>query len=237
MYVSWNEQTITNFSEQNIESLYNQGYVFTRIDRGVMNQTRSLRVDLVKFELSSENKRILKKTEDIQFTVSPTPYAEYTWEIHKMGKDFYEQKFGPKIVSAQKIKELMTDAKKSNFNRVFIYRLPLTILNSAKNFSSLSLPQEDGVGYCIALETKNISHYCYPFYTLEINYPNLGMGMMLRAIMWAKNQNKQYIYLGSAQRRADTYKLQFTGLEWFDGSTWQTNTHELKTFLQKSSTV
>ena len=222
MYLSWKEQTITDFSEQNIESMYQQGYVFTRIDKGVMEQTRSLRIDLSTFELSSENKRILKKTEDLQLTIASIPYADYTWEIHKMGKDFYEKKFGSKTFSAQKIKELLTDAKKSNFNQVFIYQLSNTV----------SLSQTSNTGYCIALETKNILHYCYPFYNLEINYPNMGMGMMLKAIVWAKEQGKQYIYLGSAQRPSDTYKLQFAGLEWFDGTAWQTDPNELKNILQ-----
>jgi len=41
--------------------MYDHGYVFTRIGKGVMHQTRSVRVDLAKFELTSENRRVLKK--------------------------------------------------------------------------------------------------------------------------------------------------------------------------------
>ena len=53
MYLTWAEKTITDFSDANINSLYNEGYVFTRIGKGVMQQTRSVRIDLSKFELSS----------------------------------------------------------------------------------------------------------------------------------------------------------------------------------------
>ena len=49
MYLKWEEKTIDDFSEKNIESTYNNGYVFTRVGKGVMNQTRSLRIDLGKF--------------------------------------------------------------------------------------------------------------------------------------------------------------------------------------------
>ncbi len=42
--------------------------------------------------------------------------SSYPFKIGKMGKDFYEEKFGEKIMSAQKIKEMLTDQKKSNFN-------------------------------------------------------------------------------------------------------------------------
>ena len=58
-------------------------------------------------------------------------------------------------------------------------------------------------------------HYSYPFYDLESD-KNTGMGMMLKAITFAKSSGVKYIYLGSAQRSSDIYKLQFKGLEWFD---------------------
>jgi len=234
MYLSWKEQIIADFNESSIEKMYNDGFVFTRKGRGIMNQTRSLRVNLNKFELSSENRRVLNKTEDLNLLVSPIPYENYKWTIHKMGKEFYEKKFGEKtpalnrpagsglVFSAQKIKELITDERKSNFNKLLVYK-----------------KDSDAVGYCIAMETKNILHYCYPFYSLQPTtynlqpttynlQPNAGMGMMLKAIVWAKENGKKYIYLGSFQRPTDTYKLQFSGLEWFDGKEWQNDLEELK---------
>ncbi len=214
MYLSWKEQTITDLNGEAIEKMYGDGFVFTRKGKGVMNQTRSLRIDLQKFELSSENKRVLKKTEELKLSASAIPYAEYEWTIHKMGKEFYETKFGEKTFSAQKIKELITDKDKSNFNKLFVYN------KDGKN-----------IGYCIALETKNILHYCYPFYQIsdfQFRISNLGMGMMLKAIVWAKENGKKYVYLGSFQRPTDTYKLQFAGLEWFDGKNWQTDLDGLK---------
>lgn len=227
MYLSWKEETISDFSEKNIEHMYNEGFVFTRIGKGVMNQTRSLRIDLQKFELSSENRRILGKTEDLILSVSSIPYTDYDWKIHKMGKEFYAKKFSEKtpapnrpagsglVFSAQKIKELITDKEKSNFNKLFVYN------KDGKN-----------IGYCITLETNNALHYCYPFYDLEPNYQNLGMGMMLKAIVWAKKNNKKHIYLGSFQRPTDVYKLQFAGLEWFDGNEWKNDLDKLKDELK-----
>lgn len=70
MYLTWAEQTITDFSENNINNLYNGGFLFTREHLGSMYQTRSLRIDLSKFELTSENKRILKKTEGLRLTTT-----------------------------------------------------------------------------------------------------------------------------------------------------------------------
>lgn len=215
MYLAWKKQTITDFNDETIEDMYGDGFVFTRIGKGVMNQTRSLRIDLQKFELSSENRRILSKTENLNLSVSSIPYAEYNWSIHKMGKEFYEKKFGEKTFSAQKIKELITDKEKSNFNKLFVYN-----------------KDDQNIGYCIVLETTNTLHYCYPFYDLELNYQNIGMGMMLKAIVWAKENGKQYVYLGSFQRPTDVYKLQFSGLEWFDGTQWQNDLDKLKSTIK-----
>lgn len=220
MYLSWNEQTITDFSNENIDSLYDKGYVFTRKGLGVMHQTRSMRVRLDDFELSSENRRILRKTEGLELSVLPLPYANYVWSIGKLAKDFYDTKFGKGVFSANKVKKLITE-EDGNFNRLLAYTPPF--LGGSGG----------GIGYCIAHETAVLLHYSYPFYNLEAD-KNTGMGMMLRAIVWAKESGREFFYLGSAQRPSDTYKLQFSGLEWFDGKKWSTNHDALKQVLQNN---
>ncbi len=217
MYLAWDEKNVADFSDTNINNLYDQGYVFTRLGKGKMQQTRSIRVDLEQFELSSENRRVLKKVEQLKLSTAPLPYGGYHWSIGKLAKDFYETKFGAGIFSAQKIKELITSAEKSNFNRLLFF-------NST----------EQSIGYCIARETNELLHYCYPFYELRTpnsELTNVGIGMMTMAITWAKAQGKKYVYLGSAQRPSDTYKLQFAGVEWFDNTTWIKNIDQLKAIL------
>ncbi len=215
MYLKWDQTTITDYTDENINTLYNRGFLFGRLGRGIMDQTRSVRIDLSKFELSSENRRIIKKTVGLEITNRAIPYHSYDWSIGKLGKDFYDTKFGKKTFSANKIKELLTDNKKSNFNKLLIYKF-----------------QNEVLGYAICRESDELLHYCYPFYKLETDFLNLGLGMMLRAILWANETNKQYVYLGSAQRPTDTYKLQFAGLEWFDGKEWKIDLDELKKVIK-----
>jgi arginyl-tRNA--protein-N-Asp/Glu arginylyltransferase len=215
-YLSWNETTITDFSPEKISEMYEKGYVFTRKGKGVMQQTRSVRIDLKKFELSSENRRILKKTEVIELVGFELPYAAYDFALGKLAKDFYEEKFGEGTLSANKAKELMTDATKSNFNCLFTYK---------KNGST------NPVGYAICYTSDLIHHYSYPFYDLNAAPKDMGLGMMIRAIQTSKAIGHRYIYLGSLQRPSDTYKLQFEGLEWFDGTKWQTDLESVKKIL------
>lgn len=215
MYLSWQKITTNDFTDSNINSLYNEGYLFTREHKGSMYQTRSLRVDLEKFKLTSENRRILKKTEDLRLKIKDLPYTNYSWKIGKLGKDFYETKFGKSVFSANKIKELLTT--KHNFNKLFAYEI-----------------ENLAIGYAICRETNEILHYCYPFYELGImnsELKNLGLGMMLRAIKYSKNNGKKYVYLGSAKDEKSKYKLQFAGLEWFDGEKWKGDLNELKSIL------
>jgi len=216
-YLNWGKISIaSDLNDININSKYESGYVFTRESKGSMYKTRSLRIDLTRFELTSENRRILNKVANLDLTPLPLPLLpeNYHWQIHKLGKDYYSLKFGAGVFSAAKIKELLTDVTKSNFNVLLNY-------------------QESGttVGYAICFADQNIIHYAYPFYDLAHFANNYGMGMMLKAINYALESHKHYIYLGSVSRPADVYKLQFLGLEWFDGNSWQQDLQNLKDLL------
>ncbi len=213
-YLHWEEKTIGDFSESNISQMYNEGYLFTRINKGVLHQTRSARINLADFELSSENRRILKKVEGLNMTVLDLPLKDYDWSIGKLGKDFYESRFGPGIMSAQKIKELLTDGTKSNFNKLLVYS-----------------QNDKNIGYTIVYENENVIHYSYPFYDIDNAPKDIGLGMMTLAIQAAKEQGKKYIYLGSLQRPNDTYKLQFESLEWFDNKVWHKDLEKVKEIL------
>lgn len=218
MYLSWNTKILPDFTDASIEKLYDEGYVFTRVGKGCFTQTRSLRVNLSTFKESSENRRMLRKVEQIRMEVHPLPYKEYHWSIHKLAKDFYSDKFGKDIFSANKVKELLTSPDKSNFNSLFVFK------NQAGK----------AIGYCIALLTKNILHYSYPFYSESKTNPWMGLGMMTKAASYAKEKDLTYIYLGALQRPADTYKLQFQGEEWFDGKEWKKDLEPLKEILKSA---
>ena len=225
-YLHWSEQTITDFSPENIAAMYERGFVFTRLGKGVMQQTRSCRIDLSKFELSSENRRILKKTADVSLRAEPLPYAAYDFTIGKLAKDFYTTKFGDGTLSANKMKEMLTDAAKSNFNTLLRYDVYVITPPTHTEADPAA-----SIGYSVCYENLTLLHYSFPFYDLTAAPKDMGMGMMVRAIQYAQEKGLKYIYLGSLQRPSDTYKLQFAGLEWFDGKKWRTDTDELKTLL------
>ncbi len=136
-----------------------------------------------------------------------------------MAKDFYSAKFGSQVMSAQKIKEMLTDSTKSNFNTILTF----------------SYTDTSPIGFSICHHTDNILHYSYPFYDLQNAPKDMGLGMIIRAIIYAQEKGLSYLYIGSLQRPSDTYKLQFTGLEWFDGQKWSTDLEVAKALLKSIS--
>ena len=218
-YLYWKEETISDFSPNNIADMYEKGFVFTRIGKGVMQQTRSLRINLSLFELSSENRRILKKVPGLEMKQIelPLPSSQYNFSIGKMAKDFYDAKFGPSIMSAQKVKEMLTDKDKSNFNQLLEFLNMSDICNAH--------------GFIITYSSESLLHYSYPFYDLNICPKDMGLAMMISSIQKAKDSGQKYVYLGSLQRPTDVDKLQFSGLEWFDGRGWNTDLDEAKKTL------
>lgn len=211
-YLKWKEEKIIDDSAEIISKMYHNGFVFTRTGKGVMNQTRSIRIDLKKFEPSSENRRILRKGEEILIGKHSIPYSGYSWEIGKLAKDFYDKK-ADGAFSVNKIREIITTPH--NFNALF----------SFSNF-----------GYAICYQNFHMIHYSYPFYDLDKAPKDMGLIMMTKTIAEAQTLGLRYVYLGSLQRPGDVYKLQFSGIEWFDGKEWSNDVEKVKMILHGQTT-
>ncbi len=221
-YTNFGEKTVDPDDYASAVQSYDEGFVYTRTEKGHMERVRSLRIYLPDFELSSENRRILRKFED-GMKANPVPYEQYTWHIHKLGKDFYDTKFGDGVFSANKIKELFT-TRHTNFNEI------LTFAPSDGN---------EPRGYCIAyvaLTDVKIVHYAYPFYSLELINSSYGIYMMTKAIESFKAHGYTYVYLGSVHETASLYKLQFKGAEWWDeqSNSWNGDIETLKSRVRTS---
>lgn len=84
------------------------------------------------------------------------------------------------------------------------------------------------VGYVTAYIDDEIFNYTFAFYDNNSGQKNLGMGMMLNCVKWAKEHGKKYIYLGSVKDASGLYKTQFAGWEFFDGGVWSEDKERLK---------
>jgi arginyl-tRNA--protein-N-Asp/Glu arginylyltransferase len=221
-YFQTDTKTIDFLSAEKINELYNKGYLFTRVAKGNFYQTRSLRINLNSFELSSENRRIINKNLNLNISKHAIPLDDYSWKIHSYGKEFYYKKFGDGTMSASKIKEMFLNTEKSNMNGAFIYQSSDNLTDNPNKWDLGIGSLENIVGISLIYSNTDILHYAYPFYDLEIpKEQSLGLAMMTKAIIWAKEQNMEYVYLGSVTSTQAHYKLQFKGLEWFDTDSGQ----------------
>lgn len=200
-------------AEDSAETIYRSGFLPTRHLENVYYLSRSLRVNLELFDLSSENKRILNKTADFEADLIPLANFNYTPAVQKMCKEYAEEKIGRGVFSSQSIKSIF---KKGVFNYVFVFK---------------KIADQTSVGYVICYVGGNLIHYAHSFYKSEFIGQGLGARMMLQAVMWAKQSHKKYVYLGTGYLKESLYKTEFKGVEFFNGFRWNDNLFELKKLI------
>jgi hypothetical protein len=240
----------------NLNEIFSLGFLPTRIKKDLFYLSRSLRVNLDEFTLSSENRRILSKTSYLDIDLLDMAEFDYNYKIGKRAIDFYKERFGDKIISAQKIKWIF---KSGFFNGLLTFHeqksgqkvrsnhdkklspnispnsndaSPKKDRSNEQNSSSMS-----NLGYCPVMKTSELIHYAYPFYDLDYFDKNIGMGMMTRTINYAKKHNFSYVYLGTVYTKSSKYKLQFEGLEFFDGTNWSSDMEKLKKTIQSQENL
>lgn len=200
-------------ASDDLDKIYSMGFLSSRITPDLFYLARSVRVDLSKFEPTSENRRIMRKTEYLSFKVVPLSSFKYDYSIGKLGKEFYKNK--AKGLGTLAIKNLF---EKSSLTHVIVGQ------DKRSNLST--------IGYCPVLMTGEILHYAYPFYELKYIKEDLGLGMMLQVINYAKENGLKYVYLGTCYSESAFYKLQFTGTEYFTGFNWSSDTAGLKELVR-----
>lgn len=198
--------------KDSLDKVYANGFLPTRIQKDLFYLARGARIELKDFKASSENRRVERKTEDISVELHALQDFEYDFNIGKLAKDFYDNKSGNGTMSAQKMKWLFTSGAMSH---VLVYKEGKEI-----------------VGYCVSNMTDTLMHYAYPFYTLEKEMPNMGMGMILKAMDLAMERNLTNFYLGTVYTDTSLYKAQFSGFKWFTGYKWSDDLPALKGIIR-----
>ncbi len=201
--------------DDNIDEIYEKGFLATRIKKNYYYLARNLRIDLEEFSLNSENRRVLKKTEGLELENQKLENFKFDYSISKLASDFFKKKFGKIIISPQKLKWIFEE---KFFTNLLVYKL-----------------DGEKIGYCITMETEDLLHYAYPFYKPELISSNIGMGMMIKAIEYAKENEKKHVYLGTVYTPKSLYKTQFRGIEWFDENTWDKDIEKLKAKIKEEN--
>ena len=196
--------------------IYENGFLPIRSLPNVYYLCRGLRVDLSQFGLSSENRRILKKTENFSAQLIPLSQFNYDVQVQKLCRDYAEQRLGKDSFPVPAIRSVFIGQV---YNQVFIFKDQ----------------DQKPVGYAVCFTNEKFLQYAHAFYDLNFLKESLGARMILEAVNWAKENNRQYAYLGTCYDEGALYKTEFSGVEFFNGFAWSRNLEELKALIKRES--
>ncbi len=197
-----------------LEKIYQKGFLPFRNNSWLFYLARSCRSNLKNFRLSSENKRIIKKTQGFDFKIISLNKFDFNFNVQKQCKDWSKSR-GWKI-SITSIKNLFQG---DFFN--------LCQLVKEKD-------QSQTAAYSIIKEEENFVHWAYVFMNPNYQNSNLVIRMGLEIIRWAQPR-KKFVYLGTCYGKSN-YKRNYPGFEFFNGIFWSKNLKEL-TWLNENTNL
>jgi hypothetical protein len=186
-----------------LEENYQNGLLPQRNSKNSFYQDEnfSSRCDLKDFNLSSENRRIFRKTENFTFEKIPLSEFKYTPIIQKEIIDWVKKLDW----------EFPTSSIKSVFtNHIFNY---LYIWYDA--FTQIC-------AYSLCYQDENISHIAYVFYDPKYAHNDLPIRLSLQVISDSFDSKLKYCYLGrfNPDTKLGFYKRNFPGFQYFINGQW-----------------
>ena len=200
---------------EEIPAIYEMGFLpysnNVKLEHETYYLARSLRVELDRFSASSENRRVTRNIEALHPSFRVVPAGEFNMkdgDFKKFCMDYATKRFSEKINPERMDYILGT----KSISHVFEF-----------------LIGNRTAGYVIAIAERGTLHYWFAFFDLSYSEYALGKWMMFSVIAWAKEQNMQYVYLGTCYGEKSLYKVRdFKGLSYFDGNRWDDDMKFLK---------
>lgn len=208
-------------SRDEMSEVYDSGFLpYTgnvELDHFLYYKARSLRVDLNKFDLGSENRRVSRKFEPFDVSVTWIPAQEFDFE-------------------SDGFVSFCTAYSRQRFKGGEMPEERLDYVLHSPFLTDLVLFEIDGkkAGYVFVSQNGDMVHYWYSFYELE-DFQDLPLGkyMMLEVIRLSKEKGLSHCYLGTCYGAHSLYKVRdFKGVEFSDGTRWSSDVKQLKTWCK-----
>lgn len=199
--------------------LYAAGFHPASPDLKRFTLCRHLRVPLAAWKPNSENRRILRKGEGCVLERIRRQDFEFTAERKARWLAFAEERFGQGVMSGERLEGLMNG---NVITDVLVCRDPG---DGDRELGAVLM----------YLEPVRMAHYYYAFY--DRTHPNrsLGLFLMTAAVQFFRDAGFQHLYLGTCYSERALYKVQFEGIEFFDGLAWSTEVAQLKFLVRRDS--
>lgn len=189
-----------NLKPISIEKSYLQGMLPQRNNKNVFYFDSSCRSNLSNFKISSENRRILKKTEIFTYQIIPIDQFEYNLSIQKNIYNWIKQLGWEFPISS--VKNIF---KNHIFNYVYVWKINDLVC-----------------AYSLCYFSNSISHIAYVFYDPQYANLNLPIRLSLQVIIDSYEKKLDYCYLGrfDPKTKLGFYKRNFPGFEYFYQNKW-----------------
>ncbi|KND49419.1 MAG: hypothetical protein AB203_04465 [Parcubacteria bacterium C7867-008] len=202
-----------------LQDIYAQGllpYSAVGIDPNLFYMSRSVRVAVAAHEPSSENRRILRKF-DTQFTQTYLEGNELrtSESFRSLMLTYFAERHGAQVMPAERLEQILTRG------------IPLR----AAEYRHSDTP----IAYVLEVAEGPFLHYWYSCYDLSHANGSLGMWLMLDAIRRAQQEQRDYVYLGTAYGEKGRYKTNIAPLEHWNGNEWDADARRLSELMKKDS--
>jgi len=193
---------MTQFNIKNdlsTEENYQNGLLPQRNSKDFWYLESSCRSNLNNFNLNSENRRILRKTENFSFIKKDLSEFQYTKDVQKN--------------IFQWIKKLNWEFPSSSIKNIFTNHIFNTIYQWFDE-------DKNTVAYAICYFSPDISHIAYVFYDPKYDHSNLPIRLVIQTIIDSHYLGLKYCYLGRFSQNTGYYKRNMPGFEYFQNNNW-----------------
>ena len=202
-------------NQSEIPEIYKKGFLpysnNTELQFETYYLARSLRVDLERFQDSSENRRVEKKIIAINPSFKVIPISEFNIdqaEFLDFCLDYGKNRFSEGL-ELERLKYILAT---ESISHIFEFEIGDKI-----------------AGYILSIIENDTLHYWFSFFDLNFQKYSLGKHMMFNAIKWAFENDLKHVYLGTCYGEKSLYKVRdFKGLSFFDGNQWNSDMKLLK---------
>ena len=174
---------------------------------------RQIRIDLKRFVPSSENRRILRKGEGIEFTLLERDRFDWTPSRRALCLEYASRRWS-NPPSPERIDRIFHSALTTH---VVIFRD-----TTGKEIGLVSLFRDGGTWF-----------YSNAFYEPDNPLKSLGGFLMTETVQRLADLGMEFLHLGTCYSRSALYKTQFDGVEFFNGNRWSADLGELKHLIDR----
>ncbi|MFA5749654.1 MAG: hypothetical protein WC895_00320 [Candidatus Shapirobacteria bacterium] len=188
-------------NNNSIEDNYQLGLLPQRNKINLWYSDSSSRSNLEKFELNSENRRILNKTQNFSFEKIKLSDFKYDLKIQKQIFQWTKQLDWD--FPSSSVKQIFTN---HIFNHIYIWKTENNQI----------------IAYTICYFSKELSHVAYVFYDPKFSHDNLPIRLVLQTIIDSHQAGLNFCYLGRFSQNTGFYKRNMPGFEYFKDNQWLT---------------